>query len=219
MVKLSVIYYFATGHGTTMARRVADASEKARAEVRLRHVAERMIHSHSRRIRPGRPNYEATNDLPAVTGDHIVWAHVAVTSSLRTLRERRHSTLCELQRLIETARTQLADDVSALVIAVDHRHVIHTAARRRITASADASAAAAQTPHRQSCRCARNWCNARSIMPIVSGWPENSHCRNISSATSSAASAASTRLVCPEPSAAVRGLARIWHDPQKLASK
>ena len=40
MIKLSIIYYSATGHGTAMARRVAEAAEGAGAEVRLRHVAE-----------------------------------------------------------------------------------------------------------------------------------------------------------------------------------
>ena len=40
MTKLSIIYYSATGHGTAMARRVAEAAEGAGAEVRLRHVAE-----------------------------------------------------------------------------------------------------------------------------------------------------------------------------------
>ena len=41
MTKLAVIYYSATGHGTSMARRVAATAESAGAEVRLRHVAER----------------------------------------------------------------------------------------------------------------------------------------------------------------------------------
>ena len=40
MSKLAVIYYSATGHGTTMAKRVAAAAEAAGAEVRVRHVAE-----------------------------------------------------------------------------------------------------------------------------------------------------------------------------------
>ncbi len=40
MTKLAVIYYSATGHGTSMANRVAAAAEAAGAEVRVRHVAE-----------------------------------------------------------------------------------------------------------------------------------------------------------------------------------
>ena len=40
MIKLAVIYYSATGHGTSMAKRVATAAEAAGAEVRVRHIAE-----------------------------------------------------------------------------------------------------------------------------------------------------------------------------------
>jgi multimeric flavodoxin WrbA len=40
LTKLSVIYYSATGHGTKMAREVADAGRSAGAEVRLRRVVE-----------------------------------------------------------------------------------------------------------------------------------------------------------------------------------
>ena len=40
MSKLAVIYYSATGHGTTMAQHVANAGERAGAEVRVRHIAE-----------------------------------------------------------------------------------------------------------------------------------------------------------------------------------
>ncbi|HTI74463.1 MAG TPA: NAD(P)H dehydrogenase, partial [Mycobacterium sp.] len=38
MTKLAVIYYSATGHGTTMAHRVAASAEAAGAEVRVRPV-------------------------------------------------------------------------------------------------------------------------------------------------------------------------------------
>ena len=40
MTNLAVIYYSSTGTLETMARRVAEAGEKAGAEVRLRHVEE-----------------------------------------------------------------------------------------------------------------------------------------------------------------------------------
>ncbi len=40
MTKLAVIYYSATGHGTTTSNRVATSAEPAGAEVRLRPVAE-----------------------------------------------------------------------------------------------------------------------------------------------------------------------------------
>lgn len=40
MTKLAGIYYSATGHGTTMAQRIAAAAEAADAEVRIGPVAE-----------------------------------------------------------------------------------------------------------------------------------------------------------------------------------
>ncbi|TAM64614.1 NAD(P)H:quinone oxidoreductase [Mycobacterium sp.] len=81
MTKLAIIYYSATGHGTTMARRVAAAAESAGAEVRLRHVAE----THDAESFAHNPawtaNYEATKDLPAATGDDIVWADAVIFGS------------------------------------------------------------------------------------------------------------------------------------------
>jgi hypothetical protein len=49
--KLAIIYYSATGHGTTMAKCIAAA------------------------------NYGATKDLPVATGDDIVWADVVIFGS------------------------------------------------------------------------------------------------------------------------------------------
>lgn len=72
MSKLSVIYYSATGHGTTMAKRVADAAEGAGAEVRLRHIAETRDPESFANNSAWAANYEATKDLPAATGDDIV---------------------------------------------------------------------------------------------------------------------------------------------------
>ncbi|MDP9164782.1 MAG: NAD(P)H:quinone oxidoreductase [Actinomycetota bacterium] len=81
MTKLAVIYYSATGHGTTMARRIADAAEEAGAQVRVRHVAE----THDPESFAANPawtaNYEATRDLPAATGDDIVWADAVIFGS------------------------------------------------------------------------------------------------------------------------------------------
>jgi NAD(P)H dehydrogenase (quinone) len=81
MTKLAVIYYSATGHGTRMARRVADAAEAAGAEVRVRHVAE----THDPQSFAHNPawsaNYEATKDLPTAAGDDIVWADAVIFGS------------------------------------------------------------------------------------------------------------------------------------------
>jgi NAD(P)H dehydrogenase (quinone) len=81
MTKLAVIYYSATGHGTSMANRVAAAAEVAGAEVRVRHVAE----TRDPESFAGNPawtaNYEATKDLPSATGDDIVWADAVIFGS------------------------------------------------------------------------------------------------------------------------------------------
>jgi NAD(P)H dehydrogenase (quinone) len=81
MTKLAVIYYSATGHGTTMAQRVADAAAGAGAEVRVRHIAE----THDPQSFAANPawtaNYEATKDLQVATGDDIVWADAVIFGS------------------------------------------------------------------------------------------------------------------------------------------
>jgi NAD(P)H dehydrogenase (quinone) len=81
MTKLAIIYYSATGHGTTMAKRVAAAAESAGAEVRVRHVAE----TRDPESFAGNPawtaNYEATKDLPPATGDDILWADAVIFGS------------------------------------------------------------------------------------------------------------------------------------------
>lgn len=78
MTKLSVIYYSATGHGTTMARRVATTAEAAGAEVRLRHVAETAAPESFAANPAWTANYEATNGEPAAAGDDITWADAVI---------------------------------------------------------------------------------------------------------------------------------------------
>lgn len=81
MTKLAIIYYSATGHGTTMAKRVAAAAKAGGAEVRVRHVAE----TRDPESFAGNPawtaNYEATKDLPPATGDDILWADAVIFGS------------------------------------------------------------------------------------------------------------------------------------------
>lgn len=74
MTKLAVIYYSSTGHGTAMANKLADAATAAGAEVRVRHIAETRDPSTFAENPAWSANYEATKDLPAATGDDIVWA-------------------------------------------------------------------------------------------------------------------------------------------------
>ncbi|OBI97893.1 NAD(P)H:quinone oxidoreductase [Mycobacterium asiaticum] len=81
MTKLAIIYYSATGHGTSMAKRVAAAAEAAGAEVRLRHVAETRDPASFAHNPAWTANYEATKDLPVATGDDIVWADAVIFGS------------------------------------------------------------------------------------------------------------------------------------------
>lgn len=81
MTRLAIVYYSATGHGTTMARRVAAAAESAGAEVRVRHVAETLDPESFAHNPAWAANYEATKDLPAATGDDIVWADAVIFGS------------------------------------------------------------------------------------------------------------------------------------------
>ncbi len=81
MTKLAVIYYSATGHNTTMAKRVAAAAEAAGAEVRVRPVAETHAPESFAHNPAWTANYEATKDLPTATGDDIVWADAVIFGS------------------------------------------------------------------------------------------------------------------------------------------
>ena len=81
MTKLAVIYYSATGHGTAMANRVAATAETAGAEVRLRHIAETRDPESFASNSAWTANYEATKDLPAASGDDIVWADGVILGS------------------------------------------------------------------------------------------------------------------------------------------
>jgi NAD(P)H dehydrogenase (quinone) len=78
MTKLAVIYYSATGHGAAMAKTVVAAAEEAGAEVRLRHIAETRDPESFAQNPAWTANYEATKDLPAATGDDIVWADAVI---------------------------------------------------------------------------------------------------------------------------------------------
>ena len=81
MTKIAVIYYSATGHGTTMARRVAATAESADAEVRVRHVAETRDPESFTENPAWTANYQATEHLPAATGEDIVWADAVIFGS------------------------------------------------------------------------------------------------------------------------------------------
>jgi NAD(P)H dehydrogenase (quinone) len=81
MTKVAVIYYSATGHGSSMARRVAAAAKAAGAEVRVRPVAETQTPESFAHNPAWTANYQATKDLPVATGDDIVWADAVIFGS------------------------------------------------------------------------------------------------------------------------------------------
>jgi NAD(P)H dehydrogenase (quinone) len=81
VTKLAIIYYSATGHGTSMAKRVAAAAEAAGAEVRVRPVAESRDPESFAQNPAWTANYEATKDLPHATGDDIDWADAVIFGS------------------------------------------------------------------------------------------------------------------------------------------
>jgi NAD(P)H dehydrogenase (quinone) len=81
MTKLAIIYYSATGHNTSMAKRVAAAAEAAGAEVRVRPVAETRDPESFAANPAWTANYEATRDSPTATGDDIVWADAVIFGS------------------------------------------------------------------------------------------------------------------------------------------
>ncbi|TFI44488.1 NAD(P)H:quinone oxidoreductase [Rhodococcus sp. 1R11] len=81
MTKIAIIYYSATGHGSTMANKLADAATAAGAEVRVRHIAETRDPSTFAENPAWSANYEATKDLPAASGDDIVWADGVILGS------------------------------------------------------------------------------------------------------------------------------------------
>jgi NAD(P)H dehydrogenase (quinone) len=81
MTKLAIIYYSATGHGTTMAGHIATAAKDVGAEVRVRHIAETQDPTTFAHNPAWTANYTATNDLPAATGDDVVWAGAVIFGS------------------------------------------------------------------------------------------------------------------------------------------
>ncbi|MBJ7288693.1 NAD(P)H-dependent oxidoreductase [Williamsia sp.] len=114
MTKLAILYYSATGHGTAMADRLKTAAEAAGAEVRVRHIAETTDPSVFAENPAWKSNYEATKDLPAATGDDIVWADGVILGS----PTRFGNTAAPFQAFIDTlgglwAQGKLADKAYA----------------------------------------------------------------------------------------------------------
>ncbi len=77
-VKVSVIYYSATGTLAELARTLADEAEKAGAEVRLRKVPELASDEVIDANPQWRANVEATADIALVAPDDVLWADAVI---------------------------------------------------------------------------------------------------------------------------------------------
>jgi NAD(P)H dehydrogenase (quinone) len=73
-VKLAVVYYSSTGTIHGMAERIAQAGEKAGAEVRLRQVPELAPEEAIASNAAWSQHFDRTKDEPKATADDIVWA-------------------------------------------------------------------------------------------------------------------------------------------------
>ncbi|GAA3756291.1 NAD(P)H dehydrogenase (quinone) [Spinactinospora alkalitolerans] len=80
-VKLSVVYYSATGTGYEIAREIAETAEKEGAEVRLRKVAELAPAEAIASNEAWAANVEATRDVAEASADDVVWADAVVFGS------------------------------------------------------------------------------------------------------------------------------------------
>lgn len=77
-VKLSVIYYSSTGTIHGMAKQIAEAGQKAGAEVRLRQVPELAPAEAIASNAAWSQHFDRTKDEPKATADDIVWADAVI---------------------------------------------------------------------------------------------------------------------------------------------
>ncbi|WP_017624847.1 NAD(P)H:quinone oxidoreductase [Nocardiopsis chromatogenes] len=111
-VKLSVIYYSSTGTISALAKEIAEAAEKAGAEVRLRKAAELAPQAAIDGNEAWAANVEATKDIAEATADDVVWADAVIFGS----PTRYGNIASQLKQFIDTlgpqwAQGQLADKV------------------------------------------------------------------------------------------------------------
>ncbi|MCI2424278.1 NAD(P)H:quinone oxidoreductase [Saccharopolyspora sp. K220] len=111
-VKVSVIYYSATGVGTEIANTLVAEAEAAGAEVRLRRVPELAPDAAIDSNPAWRANVEATRTVPEATPDDVVWADAVIFGS----PTRFGNIASQLKQFIDTlggqwAQGQLADKV------------------------------------------------------------------------------------------------------------
>jgi len=81
MTKVAIVYYSSYGTTHAMAHRVAEAAEKAGAEVRLRHVAETAPAEVIASQDAWQAHRDAMADEPVASPDDLDWADVVVVGS------------------------------------------------------------------------------------------------------------------------------------------
>ncbi|WP_187764622.1 NAD(P)H:quinone oxidoreductase [Saccharopolyspora spinosa] len=111
-VKVSVIYYSATGTGTEIANTLVAEAEAAGAEVRLRRAPELAPDAAIDSNPAWRANVEATKSIPEATPEDVVWADAVLFGS----PTRFGNIASQLKQFIDTlggqwAQGQLADKV------------------------------------------------------------------------------------------------------------
>ncbi|MFI7211538.1 NAD(P)H:quinone oxidoreductase [Micromonospora maritima] len=80
-VKISIVYYSATGNVAAIAREMAETVEKAGAEVRLRKVAELAPQAVIDATPAWAANAASTADIPVATADDLIWADGVIMGS------------------------------------------------------------------------------------------------------------------------------------------
>ena len=114
MAKLAIIYYSSTGTIHGMAERLAEAGEKAGAEVRLRQVAELAPAEAIASNAAWSQHFDRTKDEPRATADDVVWADAVLFGS----PTRYGNIASQLKQFLDTlgpqwAQGQLADKAYA----------------------------------------------------------------------------------------------------------
>ena len=113
-VNVAVVYYSSTGTTHAMAERLAQAAEKAGADVRLRKVAELAPAEVVESVDAWKQHRDSTHDVPEATPDDVVWADVVLLGS----PTRFGNVASQLKQFIDTLGPQwgqgkLADKVYA----------------------------------------------------------------------------------------------------------
>jgi NAD(P)H dehydrogenase (quinone) len=122
-LKVSVIYYSATGSVHTLAERAVEAAEKAGAEVRLRKVRE-LAPKEAVESNEGWSRHALeTEDVPEATADDVVWADAVIFGT----PTRYGNVAAQLKQFLDTlgpqwAQGKLADKVYTGFVSTGTNH-------------------------------------------------------------------------------------------------